>query len=87
MSFIDGLLLTLLNTVVCIALPKFLSVITTTDKSVAPNQTAIQSAEASAEISGVMDFVIGEVCCKNEHKFKKNYSFLAKIYHILNNSR
>ncbi|MBW4558567.1 MAG: hypothetical protein KME59_22095 [Trichormus sp. ATA11-4-KO1] len=55
MTLMDGLLLTLLNTVVCIALPKLLSIITTKPKSTEPSQPAINSQESNAEIPGVMD--------------------------------
>lgn len=55
MNFMDGLLLTLLNTVVCIALPKVISVITAKSESQEPSTPAIESPESSGEISGVMD--------------------------------
>lgn len=55
MTFMDGLLLTLLNTVVCLALPKFLSVIGTKGKNSASPQTLIKSSESNAEIPGMMD--------------------------------
>jgi hypothetical protein len=42
MSLIDGILITLLNTVVCLALPKILSIIPATkNKSTTSPQTAI----------------------------------------------
>ncbi|GAX36392.1 hypothetical protein [Nodularia sp. NIES-3585] len=55
MNLMDGLLLTLLNTVVCIALPKVLSVITAKSESTAPSTPVIESPESSGEIPGVMD--------------------------------
>ncbi|MBE9051961.1 hypothetical protein IQ243_16315 [Nostocales cyanobacterium LEGE 11386] len=55
MTLMDCILLTLLNTVVCIALPKLLSIITAKPKSTAPSQSAINSQESNAEIRGVMD--------------------------------
>ncbi|WP_414541241.1 hypothetical protein [Nostoc sp. CCY0012] len=55
MNFMDGLLLTLLNTVVCLCLPKVLSVMAAKSTSEAPKEAAIQSSESSSEIPGVMD--------------------------------
>ncbi|MDB9339663.1 hypothetical protein PN458_03975 [Nodularia spumigena CS-336/02] len=55
MNLMDGLLITLINTVVCIALPKVLSVITAKAKTQEPSKPVIQSPESGAEISGVMD--------------------------------
>ncbi|MCG6136983.1 MAG: hypothetical protein MET45_20495 [Nostoc sp. LLA-1] len=55
MNFMDGLLFTLLNTVVCLCLPKLLSVMAAKSISDAPQVVAIQSSESSSEISGVMD--------------------------------
>ena len=55
MNFMDGLLLTLLNFVVCITLPKVLSVTTVQGENPARPMSGIQSPESSCEISGVMD--------------------------------
>jgi hypothetical protein len=53
MSLIDGVLLTLLNTVVCLVLPKFLSIISATKKSKInqeKQQINIPISEAKPEI-------------------------------------
>jgi hypothetical protein len=51
MTLIDCILLTLVNTIVCIALPKVLSMVFTTKaKKVAPLQNSVTSSEPSAEI-------------------------------------
>ncbi len=55
MNLMDGLLLTLFNTVVCIIFPKVLSVITAKGENPAPSTPAIQSPDSSSEIPGVMD--------------------------------
>lgn len=55
MNLMDGLLLTLLNTVVCITLPAALSVITAKRENPTPSKPVIQSPESSGEIHGVMD--------------------------------
>ena len=56
MSLIDGLLLTLLNTVACLALPKLLSVILSGKKqSVAiKSQVAMESQDSKLEKSPVI---------------------------------
>lgn len=53
MNFMDGLLLTLVNTVVCITLPAVLSVVTSENKTQKPSSPNIESREP--EISGAMD--------------------------------
>ncbi|MEA5515442.1 hypothetical protein [Nodularia sp. UHCC 0506] len=55
MNLMDGLLVTLLNTVVCITLPKVLSVITAKGENTTPSTPAIPSPESRGEIAGVMD--------------------------------
>ncbi len=55
MNLMDGLLLTLFNTVVCIALPKVLSVVIAKEESTAPSKPVIPSSESNGEINGVMD--------------------------------
>ncbi|HYW21127.1 MAG TPA: hypothetical protein VE956_17870 [Nodularia sp. (in: cyanobacteria)] len=55
MSLIDNLLLTLLNTVVCITLPKVISVVAAKSESQEPPTPVIESPESSREISGIMD--------------------------------
>ena len=55
MNLMDGLLLTLLNTVVCITLPAVLSIITAKRENPTPSKPVIQSPESSGEIHGVMD--------------------------------
>ncbi|MDB9372041.1 hypothetical protein [Nodularia sphaerocarpa] len=55
MNLMDGLLLTLLNTVVCIALPKVISVIAAKGESQEPSTPAMESPESSGKIPGIMD--------------------------------
>lgn len=51
MSFIDCILLTLINTVACLAFPKVLSVILTAKtQKTAPTPTPLTSIESSSEI-------------------------------------
>jgi hypothetical protein len=53
MSFLDGVLLTIFNTIVCLVLPKVLSVIFATknqDQVIVPSQPAIASSDSSSEI-------------------------------------
>ena len=51
MSFIDCILLTLINTVACLAFPKVLSVILTArTKKTAPTPNSVTSLESSSEI-------------------------------------
>ncbi|WP_341526428.1 hypothetical protein WKK05_28355 [Nostoc sp. UHCC 0302] len=56
MSLIDGLLLTLLNTVACLALPKLLSVILSGKKHSAAikSQAAIEPQESNSEIPVIL---------------------------------
>lgn len=58
MSLIDGLLLTLVNTVACLVLPKMLSVILG-DKTKAKSQSpaTIESPASSSEIPSLVDAV------------------------------
>lgn len=58
MSLIDGVLLTLLNTIACLALPKMLSVILAkkTKPQSQPRQ-AIESSASNSEIPGLVDAV------------------------------
>jgi hypothetical protein len=53
MSFMDGLLLTVVNTVVCVTFPAVLAAITSRKPTHKPATTSVKSAEP--EISGVMD--------------------------------
>lgn len=51
MSLIDGILLTLLNTVGCLALPKLLSVIMSAkSQNIAPSPSALTSQDSNSEI-------------------------------------
>ncbi|BAY12032.1 hypothetical protein NIES2098_52180 [Calothrix sp. NIES-2098] len=51
MSFIDCILLTIANTVACLAFPKLLSmVLTPKTKKTIPSSTPITAAESSSEI-------------------------------------
>ncbi|MEH1943444.1 MAG: hypothetical protein V7L01_24935 [Nostoc sp.] len=51
MSLIDGILLTLLNTVACLALPKLLSVILAAKKqNTASSGSALTSQDSNSEI-------------------------------------
>jgi hypothetical protein len=56
MSLIDGLLLTLLNTVICIALPKLLSIVLSGKKQSAAikSQAAIESQDSNLEIPVIL---------------------------------
>lgn len=58
MSLIDGILLTLVNTAVCLVLPKLLSVILATQtKNVVSAQPVMESQDASANIPSYVDVV------------------------------
>ncbi|MDZ7962065.1 MAG: hypothetical protein RMY34_30055 [Aulosira sp. DedQUE10] len=51
MSLIDGILLTLVNTVICLAFPKLLSIISAAKtKTTEPSTAVITISEASPEI-------------------------------------
>ncbi|MDZ7951418.1 hypothetical protein [Nostoc sp. DedQUE09] len=51
MSLIDGIFLTLLNTVVCLALPKLLSVILSAkNQKTVPLQSTLTSQDSKSEI-------------------------------------
>jgi hypothetical protein len=56
MSLIDGLLLTLLNTVACLVLPKLLSLIFG-NKTKSESQPVIESPATSSEMSSLVDAV------------------------------
>jgi hypothetical protein len=55
MSFIDGLLITLVNTVVCITFPAVLAAITSKKQAHKPAAAKVKSRKP--EISGAMDAV------------------------------
>ncbi|MBD2344547.1 hypothetical protein [Anabaena subtropica] len=57
MNLIDGILLTLVNAIVCIALPKLLSVIQSQKKpqNNLPKQSAINSQDSSSNIPNYVD--------------------------------
>ncbi|MHC5759921.1 hypothetical protein [Nostoc sp.] len=51
MSLIDGILLTLLNTVACLALPKLLSVVLSRkSQNTPPSTSAVTSQDSNSEI-------------------------------------
>ncbi|WP_392533367.1 hypothetical protein [Nostoc sp. C117] len=51
MSLIDGLFLTLLNTVACLALPKLVSVILSAkNENAVPSPSAVTSQDSNSEI-------------------------------------
>ncbi|MBD2447207.1 hypothetical protein H6G76_08515 [Nostoc sp. FACHB-152] len=56
MSLIDGLLLTLLNTVACLMLPKMLSVILG-NKTKSESQSVIELPASSSEMPNLIDAV------------------------------
>ncbi|MCC5624549.1 hypothetical protein [Nostoc sp. CHAB 5715] len=51
MSLIDGIFLTLLNTVVCLALPKLLStIVPAQSQNITPSSSALTSEHSNSEI-------------------------------------
>jgi len=56
MNLMDGLLLTLLNTVACLVLPKMLSVILG-DKTKSKSQSTVESPASNSEIPSLVDAV------------------------------
>ncbi|MBD2362855.1 hypothetical protein [Anabaena sp. UHCC 0399] len=58
MSFIDGILLTIVNTVVCLGLPKLLSVISAMKtKNIVSAQPTMESQDTRANIPSYVDVV------------------------------
>ncbi|MFN6572211.1 hypothetical protein [Dendronalium sp. ChiSLP03b] len=56
MSLTDSILLTLLNTLACLALPKLLSVVLAAKaKAIKSSQSAVTSQESSSEIPSLVD--------------------------------
>ncbi|QOV23647.1 hypothetical protein IM676_04965 [Anabaenopsis elenkinii CCIBt3563] len=55
MNFMDGLLLTLLNTIICITLPAFVCVITNKGQNQKVSKPVIMSPKCSGKISSAID--------------------------------
>ncbi|MEJ6484622.1 hypothetical protein N0Y54_25450 [Nostoc punctiforme UO1] len=50
MSLIDGILLTLLNTVACLALPKLLVILSEKSQNTSPSRSTATSKDSNSEI-------------------------------------
>ncbi|MHC0064420.1 hypothetical protein ACWATR_16220 [Nostoc sp. UIC 10890] len=50
MSLIDGILLTLLNTVACLALPKLLAILSAKSQNTSPSLSTAISKDSNSEI-------------------------------------
>ncbi|MDB9538408.1 hypothetical protein [Anabaenopsis arnoldii] len=55
MNFMDGLLLTLLNTIICITLPAFVCVITNKGQNQKVSKRGMTSPKSSGKISRAID--------------------------------